>query len=506
MKNFKIKVHAINFISSTFSLLFLFGCVGSNSEPFDNKSGITQKEIKDTFFVKKSDKKTAQNSGLVSYIPKSSKMIVIPTPPKKNNTQLISFSVTNKIPLQDVIIELAKSAKLDLDLDPTIDGGVIVSAKNRPLTEIMDRVCDMGNLRYTIENNTMHVEKDLPFAKNYLVDFLVDGDLWDDVQSNIKALVSSGSGMSNKLANIMTIFASQKDHKKIANYLEQVRKNSSAQVLIEAKVVEVTLNDTFKTGIDWNLKGSGKSLISSINASDVTNPFKIIFGSGNILGDNLNASISALEQFGTVKAISSPRINALNNQKATLNFTKKLVYFTTDVSTNATTTTGTSNTLNTVTSVMHEVPTGTELNITPVIDLASGEVTLSVQPRITIKSDEVKQIVSIPQGTAGETKEITNLIPVINTRELSTIAKIQSGSTLVIGGVMTEDTANNDNGVPFLSRVPILGYLFKSVSKISSTTETVIFIKATIIGPREGVSKHDRDLDDNFSSSARQFF
>ena len=155
---------------------------------------------------------------------------------------------------------------------------------------------------------------------------------------------------------------------------------------------------------------------------------------------------------------------------------------------------------------MHEVPTGTELNITPVIDLASGEVTLSVQPKITIKSDEVKQIVSIPQGTAGTTKEITNLIPVINTRELNTIAKIQSGSTLVIGGVMTEDTTNNDNGVPFLSRVPILGYLFKSVSKVSSTTETVIFIKATIIGPREGVSKHDRDLDDNFSSSARQFF
>ena len=502
-------------------LSFISGCAQGRVDPFDRQTGATRKEIKDVVFgdktKKNSAKKSADNSAIPKFtsIPQSSRIIAIPSLPKNNNDKLISFSVTDQVPLKDVIIELAKVAKLDVDLDPQIDGGVIIKAKNRPLVEILDRICDMGNLRYTLENNRLHVERDLPFATNYPLDFLIDGDLWGEVETNILALInnpsisnssSGGSISSNKLSNMMTIFASKKNHIKITNYLERIKKSSSAQVLIEAKVIEVTLKDSYKTGIDWTwLSGTGDSVTQKANgasgfATD-NDPISILLGPRSAFGGNISSAISALEEFGTVKSIASPRINALNNQKATLNFTKKLIYFTNDVSTNVTTASTASTTENTVTSTQHEEPTGTELTITPVIDLETNEVTLNVKPRITIKSDDVKQTVVV----AGIADPIVNLIPTINVRELSTTAKIKSGSILVIGGVMNEDTNNTDTGVPFLNRIPVLGYLFKKTLKNASVTETVIFVKATVVGTGEGISKYDRQVHDIFTSSARPF-
>ncbi len=511
-------------IKSVKNILLLFltytllSCAKGKVDPFDNQNGVTRDEIKKTFFVnrdKANKDKSNKESTKLGTIPQSSRMIALPTPPKVNDKQLVSFSVTDQVPLKDVLIELAKSAKLDIDLDPTIEGGVIINAKNRPLTEVLDRICAMGNLRYSFSNNLLHVERDLPFAKNYLVDFLIDGNIWSEVETNIKNIIdedgstadsSGGSVTSNKLSNIMTVFASKKNHEKVANYFAQVRKNSSAQVLIEAKVLEVTLTDNYKTGIDWSWTGSSASTLTQTSGgasgSAAGNPVSLVLGNGSLFGGSITSTISALEEFGTVKAIASPRINALNNQKATLNFTKKLIYFTNEISSNTTTTNGASNTQNVITSTQHEENTGTELTITPVIDLASGEVTLNVQPKITIQSGSVTQKVFDPNDS---TKSITNDIPIINTRELSTTAKIQSGSILVIGGVMTEDTNNNDKGLPFLSRIPVLGYLFKSVSKTSSVTETVIFIKASIVRPDEGINKYDREVNDKFSSSARPF-
>ncbi len=496
----------------------LLGCSQGKIDSFDRQNGATREELKNIFFVSKNksnENKADKEIPKLSSIPQSSRMIVIPTPPKLNNKQLISFSITAQVPLKDVLIELAKSAKLDIDLDPTISGGVIIDAKNRPLTEILDRVCDMGNLRYSLFDDVLRVERDLPFAKNYLVDFLIDGNLWGEVETNIRAIIDGsnsnsdsggGSISSNKLANIMTIFASQKNHQKIVNYIEQVRKNSSAQVLIEAKVIEVTLKDNYKTGIDWSWAGDGKaSITQSGGGVDGANPISIILGSSSLFGGNINASITALEEFGTVKAIASPRISTLNNQKATLNFTQKLVYFTNDSSNNVTTAASSNTTQNTITSTMHEEPTGTELIITPAIDLVSNTITLNVQPKITVKSGEVTQTITVPIGTAGDSQLLTNQIPIINVRELKTIAKIQSGSVLVIGGVMTEDVTNNEIGIPFLSGIPFVGYLFKSVSKVFSTTETVVFIKATIVNSSDGISKYDRDFHDKSVSISRPF-
>lgn len=489
---------------------FITSCARNNN--FDRQTGASREEIKDIFFGdpaarakkikttnKSAEKSTEPSIPQFNSIPRSSRMITIPAFPKNKPEKLISFSVTDQIPLKDVLIELAKAANIDVDLDPNISGGVIVNANNRPLTEVLNRICEMGDLRYSLKNDRLLVEQDLPYPKIYALDFLIDGDLWGSVETNILALIgdTGGSASSNKLSNVMTIFASQKNHIEVDKYIKKVKESSSAQVLIEAKVVEVALDDNYKTGINWSIvEGNGNNILSQTAGFDSLSPITLVLNS-------LDVSISALEEFGTVKGVSSPRINALNNQKATLNFTEKLVYFTNDATNSATTTTGSSSVNTTVTSTMHEEPTGTELAITPVIDLRTNEITLDVKPKITISNRNAIQTVTVIDNNVS--RNLINEIPIINTRELHTIAKIQSGNVLVIGGLMSEKTENRDKGIPYLSDIPYLGNLFKSVSKVSSVTETVIFIKATVINSGGGIGNYDRTLHDTFTSSTRPF-
>ncbi|HLD76597.1 MAG TPA: hypothetical protein VI861_00535, partial [Rickettsiales bacterium] len=451
----------------------------------------------------------------------------------------ISFFVTEQVSLKDVLIELGRVAKIDVDIDPNINGGVVISAKNRPLGEIIERITTLGKLRYSYKDGILRFERDTPYMKNYFVDYLVDGsNLWTEVESNVSNIMKSfpsdnstssntansenitvsspiaqSTISSNKTAGIMSVFATKKQHEEIEKYLRDVEKHASAQVLIEAKVVEVALDDEYKTGIDWSLaktSGSGNAaLFGSTNSYKSGSALDLALKSGvggvkKVLnGGSLALSISALEQFGTTRTLSSPRIHAINNQKATLNFTDKLVYF--KIESDQSTTASTSSvTTSTITSTKIEENVGVELNMTPSINLETGEITLNIKPKITVHSDTVIDPAS-PTDDEGKVT-IENKVPVIQTRELNTIAKIQSGNIIVIGGLMKEGTTNLDIGIPFLQRIPIFGYLFKSTSKTSEIVETVIFIKATIVNSSSQVGKVDRELEQKFDTNKRNFF
>ncbi len=459
--------------------------------------------------VDKTDKSKKSSEGIS--IPNFSKLIVTPPPPQIGGDKTISFSVTDQIPLKDVLIELGRVAKIDVDLDNTISGGIVINAKNRPLKEVIDRIAVMGKLRYSYQNGVLHFERDAPYSKNYFVDFLSASLLWTDVEANLTAILTNGTDSSdsssassdpfssssasiskftsNKSAGIIAVYATKAQHEEISQYLADVYKTSSAQVLIEAKVVEVTLSKEFSSGIDWTWVEGGKSAsstggaVASPSLTAVIPKIKL-FG----LDGNLSASIKALEKFGDSKAISSPRINAINNQKATLDFSQKKVYFT--VSASSSTSTGTAtNTVATVTATKNEVDVGVKLDITPSINLGTSEITLDIKPKLSIDSGEVAVDPSVNPSTGVS---LGNKIPIINTRELSTIAKVQSGNILVIGGLMTQSASDSESGIPFLMKIPVLKYLFGYVSKKSSTVETVIFIKATIINSGSVPDKHDR--------------
>lgn len=519
--------------SLTFALL---SCAQNTIDPIDPDTGMTYKDYEKALLRDhKKQKETLEttNSSRVD-IPKVSKLITTPPPPKIGGDKTITFSVTDQVPLKDVLIELGRVAKIDIDIDPRVSGGIILNAKNRPLKEVIDRIASLGKLRYSYKNSILYFEPDLPYTKNYFVDFLSDSPLWDSVSAGITAITSKSNGSSaatsttpdfsssslssssstnnssainiNKPAGMISIYATREQHEDISKYLSEVNRVASAQVLIEAKVVEVTLNRDYETGIDWSWLDAGKSFsIGGGSLGDnpyieATIPKVKLFG----LGGNLSASVKALEKFGTARSVSSPRVNAMNNQKASLDFSQKLIYFTVSVGTSqSASTTGTASVVtSTVTATKNEVDVGVKLDITPSINLDTQEVTLNLSPKLSTDSGEVAVDPSVNPST-GES--LNNEIPIIRSRQLTTTAKIQSGSVLVIGGLMSETASNSDNGTPLLQRIPILGNLFKFVSKSTSTVETVIFVKATIVNNSTPPSKYDRDFYDKFTIDKKPF-
>ncbi len=512
------------------SLIFIQSCSGGAIDPFDFDTGLTRTEAFDTVMKKdgttgskrkkaEKEKAEAKKSGKAPSgvpIPKMSKLIVSPPPPVVGGDKIISFSVTDQVPLKDVLIEFGRMTNIDVDIDPRISGNIILNAKNRPLKEVIDRIATLGNLRYSYKNGVLHFESDSPYMKNYHVDYLSEGTVWDDVETNLDVILraesiasadsesasndESSAFSSNKSAGIISIFATKRQHEVAEKYLDEVEKYASSQVLIEAKVIEVTLTKEFSAGIDWE-RVKGKLSVS--NGYVAGSAVDLVLN-----GSEFTTSVSALEEFGSTKTISSPRINAINNQKATLNFTDKLVYFQVQQTQSNTSTTGGSTAVvaETISSTKLEESVGVTLEIVPSINLETNEVTMSIKPTLSVLSDYVVDPASPTNLTDSEGKKVVNEVPVIQSREIDTLAKVQSGNVLVIGGLMKDQSSSTDSGVPLLGRIPVLGWLFKSMSRESGVTETVIFIKATIINSGTPTSKVDRDIQENFDPSRRSYF
>lgn len=518
-----------------FSLGFALSCSHGKINSFDDNSGLSRSDIEKALIRDKSskvsrrDKKFEDAKIAKAKIPQASNLVITPPPPVIGGEKIISFSATDQVPIKDILIELGRIANIDIDLDPAITGGIIINAKNRPLKEVIDRIATLGSLRYSYKNGVLFFERDTPFMKNYFVDYLIGGSLWTDVEANITSLLSAsaaqvqqGSGgdasfsapiatssfTSNKSAGIISVFATGKQHTAISSYLKDVEKHASAQVLIEAKIVEVTLSKEFASGIDWAWVGKNNSITTSgsfgvgelIDPSiEASIPDIKLFG----LNGSISATIQALERFGNAKAISSPRITAMNNQNATLDFSETLIYFT--IETSASTVAGTTNptTTSSVTATKNEIPIGVQLSITPSINVKTSEITLDIQPTLSVDSGREAVDPSVNPETG---KSLGNTIPIVKTRSLKTLAKIQSGNVLVIGGLMSDTTSDVETGVPFLARIPVLGHLFKYNSKSTQVVETVIFLKATVVDSGSIVGREDRQLQDNFDVNKRPFF
>lgn len=516
-------IKKFSYFALVLTLPLFTSCSSGRVDPFDLDTGLTRNEAFDTVIKKgppdpNGTKHGQKSDGSVAPsevpIPKMSKLIVSPPPPVIGGDKIISFSTTDQVPLKDVLIEFGRMVQIDVDLDPTISGGIILNAKNRPLKEVIDRIATLGHLRYTYSNGVLRFENDTAYVKNYFVDYLTGGAVWTDVESNLTALLaaeggsasssaggSGGSYTTNKSAGIITVFGTGRQQKAVESYLADVQKYASAQVLIEAKVIEVNLKKSYSTGIDWSKADGTFSLNDGYAAGGALD---VVFRS--VFNSSLSISISALEKFGTTKTISSPRINAINNQKATLDFTDKLVYFQVQQTQSNTSTTGGSTAVvaSTISSTKLEENVGVTLEIIPSINLKTNEITMSIKPKLSVLSDYVVDPAS-PTDLFVGTEKVVNQVPVIQTREIDTSAKIQSGNILVIGGLMKDVSTNQDSGVPLLERLPVIGWFFKSMSRDSGVTETVIFIKATIINSGTPVQKVDRDINRNFDPGRRVY-
>lgn len=515
-------------ISAAIFLLLFQSCSGERLDQIDIGTGLSRQDYEKTIFKPKFkapqslSKEDEIKEAKAAPLPKLSKLMVSPPPPSIGGDKIISFSATDQVPLKDVLIEFGRMVNIDVDVDPSITGAIIINAKNKSVKEVIDRIATLGNLRYTFKDGVIRFERDAPYIKNYYVDYLTGGTVWTDVESGLTAIISAAAGngsasgaseggatasangsfTANKSAGIISVFATKRQHEAVETYLADIEKYASSQVLIEAKVVEVSLTKEFSAGIDWSRVDT--------NSLKIPNGYSETAGGINfvIKGKDLVYSMNALEKFGTTKAISSPRIHAINNQKSVLNFTDKLVYFQIQQTQSNTSTSGgdTAVIAETLTSTKLEENTGVTLEIVPSINLKTGEITLSVKPKLAVVSDWVVDPASPPDAKDADGKKVVNEVPVVQTRELDTSVKIQSGNVFVIGGLMKDSTTGTDSGVPFISKIPVLGWFFKSIERESGITETVIFIKATIVNSGSKSNKIDREFHDKIDPSRRPYF
>jgi MSHA type pilus biogenesis protein MshL len=281
----------------------------------------------------------------------------------------------------------------------------------------------------------------------------------------------------NPMAGTVTVLGTAKQQELVQQYLDRVMQSAQRQVLIEATIVEVSLKDQYRAGIDWskalqNATGwSIKTLSGGTNAlAGTLTPF-IQATYTNTGSNGFSAAIDLLESFGKTKVLSSPKLMALNNQTALLKVVNNLVYFTVKADTNQ----NANNTTTTFTTTPQTVPVGVVMSVLPQIN-ENGMVSLTVRPTISRQ-------VGVVQDPNPDLKkqDISNSVPVIEVREMESLLQVRSGQTVILGGLIQDDSDNARDGLPVLSRPEGIGALFGQHERINSQTELVIFLRPTVV-------------------------
>ena len=306
-----------------------------------------------------------------------------------------------------------------------------------------------------------------------------ESDFWSELKKTLTALVGRENGRSvivSPQAGLVTIKAMPAEITAVKRFIESTEEHLRRQVIIEAKIMEVTLNDDYQQGVKWdqvlgNIESTnidfsttgniaGNAIASTIGG--ITNL--------NFLNKDFSGVIELLSTQGNVQVLSSPRITATNNQKAIIKVGED-EYFVTDVS--STTTTGTSTT---TTPEIDLTPffSGIALDVTPQID-ADGEVILHVHPSVTITDEQTKTI-------RLSDEDIILPLAQSSVRESDTIIRAKSGEIVVIGGLIETRKVDLVSKTPFFGDIPIVGALFKSKSESVQKKELVILLKPIVIG------------------------
>lgn len=443
----------------------------------------------------------------------------------------------NKAPAREFFVGLMQGSRWNVVLSPEVDGEISLELKDVSVPLVMDIVRDVYGFEYKITDNIYQVFpaklKTVIFPVNYLnvkregssvirvnsgevaqnyasgttnnqgnafsnqnrsagsnannensfgteIETRTENDFWKELQTSLQMLVS-GSPESRVMVSPQTtsviVRAYPSNIRTVADYLTAIQDVMGRQVLLEARVLEVVLGDSFQSGIDWSsiaAVNSGNELVFTQNGRQVTNPndTSLLAGVFNVSFNNSNFDmmIDLLETQGLVQVLSSPRISTLNNQKAVIKVGTD-EFFVTDISSTTVANAGSSTTSPDVT--LTPFFSGIALDVTPQID-PDGNIVLHIHPSISEVEDQEKLL------TLGD-EQVSLPLARSTIRESDSIIRAQSGQVVVIGGLMQTQTSDSDSGLPFLKDVEGLGHLFKQRNMRNRKTELVILIRPILV-------------------------
>ncbi len=437
-------------------------------------------------------------------------IVEAPKPAEKLQTFTV---VATDLPASELLFALARDARLNLDIDPAIEGNISINAIDQTLPQILKRISRQVSLHYYIDGPNLVIERDLPFSRIYKIDYLnmsrnttsdvsiatqiastgtnaqgssggsnsstnitntSNNDFWNTLEGNISSIAGSPV-VSNRETGTISVLATASAHEAVQKFLDEVLSSARKQVLIEATVVEVTLNDDFQAGVDWSRLASGDGWdvnLSTLGSDLSTSPFVSATYTDTDADRSLTASIKALDSFGDVSVMSSPKIMAINNQTSILKVVNNRVYFTTEVEEEED---ENGDDKTTFTTTINTVPVGFVMNVTPYIT-DNDEIILNVRPTIS----RILQFVDAPVP-AGVVISGSTQVPEIQVREMESVLRVADGDTAIIGGLMEDSVNENSKGLPGLHDVDGFGILFGTQERLATKTELVIFLRPRII-------------------------
>lgn len=464
---------------------------------------------------------------------------------------------------QDFFMGLVQDSPYNMLVQPGVDGKITLSLKNVSVPEVMEAVRNVYGYDYTYRSGIFEVMPGGLATRFFPIDYInlkrigqsrvrvnsgqlaqsgnsngggngsnsssntgnsgsnvsqipsteintdTEANLWLELQTALRAMVGEGEGRQvivSPQTGMVIVRAPSRELGAVDDFLKRAQLSLDRQVILEAKIIEVTLSDGFQSGINWSKLGSlhgnplnvgisGASLggatpaipFGAITPTDA-NPLGGVF-SGTYSSANFDGAIELLKTQGTVQVLSSPRVSTVNNQKAVIKVGSD-EFFVTAISSNSTTNSagGTSNTPNVTLTPFFS---GIALDVTPQIS-EQGQITLHVHPSVSQVVDQQKKLKVFDQ-------DFELPLALSTSRETDTIVRARNGQVVVIGGLMQNKDNDDEAGAPGLSKIPVLGYLFKQKRNSTTKSELVILLRPIVPNDEiweEQVSKARTRLDD----------
>jgi len=288
----------------------------------------------------------------------------------------------------------------------------------------------------------------------------------DLAEAGVEAMISPAGRMNmDRTAGLLSVTESPRILDRIEQYIDTVMLRVTRQVRLEARIVEVALNENFSAGINWNAVIG--SLTKYVNVGQtLLNPGGGFTVSGNV-NDNFSAILTAFNQQGNATVLSSPSAVTMNNQPTIMSAGTQEVIFTTTAQRDA-------QGLLTQSSVQGQpITVGVVLSVTPQIS-ADGTIMLSLNPSVT-------------EHTGDATSRLGDVFPILSQRTTDTIVRVRDGETIVIAGLMQDKINTTNTSVPVLGSLPFIGGAFRSTTKTKTKTDLVIMITPTLMSPTQVV-------------------
>ena len=466
--------------------------------------------------------------------------------------------VINNAPANQVLMGIVSGTRYSMLVRQDVTGTISVNLKDVTVFEALDSLRDLYGYEYRVEGTRIFIEPQAMQTRVFQVNYIVgqrkgssdtrvtsgsvsggsnangqqiqggitntnsnnpgsrtplistsiettsNNDFWKDLADSLNGIVSNENGrrvIVNPQSGVILVRAMPNEVRNVEAFLRLMQVSIERQVILEAKILNVQLNDQSQSGVNWSVfgrKGSNTGIVGSVNADTqlsssghgTLSSGDLSASAGTVLsnaattaiggplfavalqGANFAALLSFLETQGDVQVLSSPRIATINNQKAVLKVGTD-EFFVTGVSSSTTASTGATTTIPEVT--LQPFFSGIALDVTPQID-KEDNIILHIHPSISQVSTVNKQVT-----LGGELGQINLPLASSNVSETDSIVRTRDGRVIAIGGLMTESNISSKSKVPGLGDIKGVGAAFRQNGSTTSKTELVILLKATVV-------------------------